>query len=108
LSILYSKCERCTASVRRGFCQNFGSFVFEFGCRNWKRRVRSEASQGRSTGARRGSGIFQQENIRDLGRNFPFAPLFVLGEFGADMVLFRLIVLIIFDTIIIYSARLNS
>ena len=36
-------------------------------------------------GARRGSGIFQQENIRDLGRNFPFAPLFVLGEFGADI-----------------------
>ncbi|PIQ79694.1 MAG: hypothetical protein COV79_03295, partial [Parcubacteria group bacterium CG11_big_fil_rev_8_21_14_0_20_41_14] len=30
-------------------------------------------------GARRGSGIFQQENIRDLGRNFPFAPLFCLG-----------------------------
>ena len=40
-------------------CQNFGSFVFEFGCRKWKRR--------------------------GLGRNFPFAPLFVLGEFGADM-----------------------
>ena len=39
-------------------CQNFGSFVFEFGCRKWKRR--------------------------GLGRNFPFAPLFVLGEFGAD------------------------
>jgi len=37
--------------------QNFGSFVFEFGCRKWKRR--------------------------GLGRNFPFAPLFVLGEFGA-------------------------
>ena len=30
-------------------CQNFGSFVFEFGCRKWKRR--------------------------GLGRNFPFAPL---------------------------------
>ena len=40
-------------------CQSFGSFVFEFGCRKWKRR--------------------------GLGRNFPFAPLFVLGEFGADM-----------------------
>ena len=39
-------------------CQSFGSFVFEFGCRKWKRR--------------------------GLGRNFPFAPLFVLGEFGAD------------------------
>jgi len=39
-------------------CQNFGSFVFEFGCRKWKRR--------------------------GLGRNFPFAPLFVLAEFGAD------------------------
>jgi len=39
-------------------CQNFGSFVFEFGCRKWKRR--------------------------SLGRNFPFAPLFVLREFGAD------------------------
>ena len=39
--------------------QNFGSFVFEFGSRKWKRR--------------------------GLGRNFPFAPLFVLGEFGADM-----------------------
>jgi hypothetical protein len=39
-------------------CQNFGSIVFEFGCRKWKRR--------------------------GLGRNFPFAPLFVLGEFGAD------------------------
>jgi len=63
-------------------CQNFGSSVFEFGCRKWKRR--------------------------GLGRNFPFAPLFVLGEFGADRVLFRLIVLIIFDIIIIYSARLNS
>jgi len=60
--------------------QNFGSFIFEFGCRKWKRRVRSGASQGRSTGARRGSGIFQQENIRDLGRNFPFAPLFVLAN----------------------------
>jgi len=40
--------------------QNFGSFVFEFGCRKWKRR--------------------------GLGRNFPFAPLFVLGEFGADRI----------------------
>src|SRR3990167_7348359 len=39
-------------------CKNFGSSVFEFGCRKWKRRC--------------------------LGRNFPFAPLFVLGEFGAD------------------------
>ena len=38
-------------------CQNFGWFVFEFGCRKWKRR--------------------------GLGRIFPFAPLFVLGEFGA-------------------------
>src|SRR3989344_1129270 len=38
--------------------QNFGSSVFEFRCRKWKRR--------------------------GLGRNFPFAPLFVLGEFGAD------------------------
>jgi len=37
-------------------CQNFSSFVFEL-CRKWKRR--------------------------GLGRNFPFAPLFVLGEFGA-------------------------
>jgi len=50
---------------KKRICQNFGSFVFEFGCRKWKRRVRSVASQGRSTGARRGSGIFQQENIRD-------------------------------------------
>src|SRR3989344_5105962 len=41
---------------RERICQNFGSFVFEFGCRKWKRR--------------------------GLGRNFPFAPLFVLGEFG--------------------------
>ena len=40
-------------------CQNFGTFVFEFGSRKWKRR--------------------------GLRRNFPFAPLFVLGEFGADM-----------------------
>src|SRR3989344_4497968 len=38
-------------------CQNFGSFVFEFGCRKWKRR--------------------------GLGRNFPFAPLFSFGEFRA-------------------------
>ena len=38
--------------------QNFGSFVFEFGCGKWKRR--------------------------GLGRNFPFAPLFVLAKFGAD------------------------
>jgi len=47
--------------------------------------VRSVASQGRSTGARRGSGIFQQENIRDLGKNFPFAPLVSFGELGAGM-----------------------
>ena len=40
-------------------CQNFGSFVFEFGCRKWKRR--------------------------GLGRNFPFAPLFVFEKFGADI-----------------------
>jgi len=46
--------KRCTASVRRGFCQNFGSFVFEFGCRKWKRRC--------------------------LGRNFPFAPCLIKGE----------------------------
>ncbi|MBU0722758.1 hypothetical protein KKH46_00870, partial [Patescibacteria group bacterium] len=53
----------------------------------WKRRVRSVASQGRSERrrVRRGRGICQQANIRDLGRNFPFAPLFVLGEFGADI-----------------------
>jgi len=61
-----------------------------------------------------------------LGRNFLFAPclskskaigykqqsfrapLFVLGELGADRAFFRLIVFIIFDTIIIYSARLNN
>src|SRR3989338_7010074 len=39
-------------------CQNFGSSVFEFGCRKWKRR--------------------------GLGRNFPFAPLFVFEKLGAD------------------------
>src|SRR3989344_4218642 len=38
-------------------CQNFGRFVFKFGCRKWKRRV--------------------------LGRNFPFAPLISLGEIRA-------------------------
>ena len=38
-------------------CQNFDWFVFEFGCRKWKRR--------------------------GLGRNFPFAPLFSFGEMGA-------------------------
>ena len=38
-------------------CQNFGSFVFEFGCRKWKRR--------------------------GLGRNFPFAPLISFGEIRA-------------------------
>ena len=43
---------------KKRICQNFDSFVFVFGCRKWKRR--------------------------SLGRNFPFAPLFVLGEFGAD------------------------
>ena len=85
--------------------QNFDSFVFEFGCRKWKRRVRSEASQGRSTGARRGSGIFQQENIRDLGRNFPFAPLFVLGEFGADK---KLINAFIYVSIILRTKLSNS
>src|SRR4030067_2298805 len=40
-------------------CQNFGSFVFEFGCRKWKRR--------------------------GLGRNFPFAPLFSFGEIRATL-----------------------
>jgi hypothetical protein len=39
-------------------CQNFGSFVFEFGCRKWKRR--------------------------GLGRNFPFALLFSFGGVRAD------------------------
>src|SRR3989344_6028654 len=38
-------------------CQNFGSFVSEFGCRKWKRR--------------------------GLGRNFPFAPLISFGEIRA-------------------------
>jgi hypothetical protein len=38
-------------------CQNFGSFVFEFGCRKWKRR--------------------------GLGRNFPFAPLISFGGIRA-------------------------
>jgi len=37
-------------------CQNFGSFVFEFGWRKWKRR--------------------------GLGRNFPFAPLICVGGVG--------------------------
>src|SRR3972149_2957858 len=41
--------------------QNFGSFVFEFGCRKWKRR--------------------------GLGRNFPFAPLFSFGEIRAGLFL---------------------
>jgi len=40
-------------------CQNFGSFVFEFGCRKWKRR--------------------------GLGRNFPFAPLISFGEIRAGV-----------------------
>ena len=40
-------------------CQNFDSFVFEFGCRKWKRR--------------------------GLGRNFPFASLFSFGGLGADI-----------------------
>jgi hypothetical protein len=35
-------------------CQNFGSFVFEFGCRKWKRR--------------------------SLGRNFPFDPCLFKSE----------------------------
>src|SRR3989338_1235484 len=38
-------------------CQNLGSFVFEFGCRKWKRR--------------------------GLVRNFPFAPLISFGEIRA-------------------------
>jgi len=42
-------------------CQNFGSFVFEFGCRKWKRR--------------------------GLGRNFPFAPLISFGEIRAGLFL---------------------
>src|SRR3989344_8571309 len=39
-------------------CQNFGSCVFEFGSRKWKRR--------------------------GLGRNFPFAPLISFGEIRAN------------------------
>ena len=68
-------------------CQNFGSFVFEFGCRKWKRR--------------------------GLGRNFPFAPLFVLGEFGADNTkklpkdsftkLFKLCIIVVSRNYAIYS-----
>src|ERR1035437_3133942 len=40
-------------------CQNFGSFVFEFGCRTWK--------------------------TRGLGRDFPFAPLFSFGGIRAGL-----------------------
>jgi len=63
LQVFGQVAEQCGRSFAKLFfgeriCQNFGSFVFEFGCRKWKRR--------------------------GLGRNFPFAPLFVLGEFGAD------------------------
>ena len=54
---LYSS-QKVYSFCKKRICQNFGSFVFEFGSRKWKRR--------------------------GLGRNFPFAPLFVLGEFGAD------------------------
>jgi len=56
--------------------QNFGSFVFEFGCRKWKRR--------------------------GLGRNFPFAPLLVLGEFGADITVIVYHIIVIYYTYAIY------
>ena len=50
-----------------------------------RRRVRSVASQGRSEQrrARRGRGIFQQENIRDLGRNPRGLRLSVLKKLAA-------------------------
>ena len=54
-------------------CQNFGSFVFEFGCRKWKRR--------------------------GLGRNFPFAPLFVLAKFGADNILLHYTIILVYNVI---------
>src|SRR3989344_3607097 len=57
-------------------CQNFGSFVFEFGSHKWKRR--------------------------GLGRNFPFAPLFVLGEFGADITLLH------YTIILVYNVNVNA
>ncbi len=55
---LYSS-QKVYSFCKKRILQNFGSFVFKFGSRKWKRR--------------------------GLGRNFPFAPLFVLGEFGADI-----------------------
>ena len=49
-----------------------------------RRSVRSKASQGRTERRRRrrGSGIFQQENIRDLGRNARGLRLLLLAKFG--------------------------
>src|SRR3990167_10115848 len=57
-----------------GILQNFGSFVFNFGSRKWKRR--------------------------GLGRNFPFAPLFVLGEFGADIILLHYTIILVYNVIV--------
>ena len=51
-------CARPISSKGERISQNARLIFFEFGCRKWKRR--------------------------GLGRNFPFAPLFVLAEFGAD------------------------
>jgi len=47
-----------------------------------EKRISFRFARPEHDGARRGSGIFQQENIRNLGRSFPFAPPFVLREFG--------------------------
>ncbi len=53
--------------------QNFGSFFLNFGSRKWKRR--------------------------GLGRNFPFAPLFVLAKFGADITLLHYTIILVYNVI---------
>src|SRR3989344_787490 len=74
--VLPSRSRAGGGTMRTKFWQNFGSSVFEFRCRKWKRR--------------------------GLGRNFPFAPLFVLGEFGADIPVTVYHIIVIYYTHAIY------
>ena len=54
--------------------QNTRLLFFEFGSRKWKRR--------------------------GLGRNFPFDPLFVLGEFGVDITLLHYTIILVYNVIV--------
>ena len=79
VSVLYSTCERCTASVRRRICQNFGSFVLNLdvahGKGGWEAKLRKAGA------SEEGSRNFPAGKYPWLGEEFSMCSSSCFYEF---------------------------